>query len=182
MRRRRRLIRRVSLGSSLSLSLVAFLFATNTINVSPQATATLSSSAQPASLPDVEPTRPEVPVPVFHPSIFRDALETEVPDVGPLDLQLREIDGPIARMQPAENQEQLALPSQSMPRKVRADVIHFSALELDLFVSEIIESKPCLDPQHPQDIPELFESAKAVDQQVMANSAGSLSRSMPLLR
>jgi hypothetical protein len=181
-RKRRRLVRRISVGSSLSLFLLAFLFATNSIHVSPQATAMRPPPAQPESPPDVKPTQPELPVLVFHPSIFPDALEAEVPDVGLPELELPEIDGSIAEMQPAENQEQPALPSQSMPRQMRADVIHLSALELDLLVSEIIEPKPCLDPQQPPEIPELLESPKAVDQQARVISALLLSRSIHLLR
>jgi hypothetical protein len=181
-RRRRRLVRRISVGSSLSLFLLAFLFATNSINVSPQATAMLPPPAQPAPLPDVKPTQPEVPVLVFHPSVFPDALEAKVPDLGSPGLELPEIDGPAAEIQPAENQEQPALPSQSMPRQMRADVIHLSALELDRLVSEIIEPKPCLDPQQPPEIPELLESTKAAEHRARVNSALLLSRSILPLR
>jgi hypothetical protein len=105
-----------------------------------------------ASRTGTRPSRPRVPVPVFHPSILLDALEVEIPDLDTLDLALvdPELKRALAkrRLALAEKEraalEQQGPPDEPVSEGVTEDLIQVSGVEPHLL--ELIAPRPFVDP------------------------------------
>jgi hypothetical protein len=109
-----------------------------------------------------QPSRPRVPVPVFHPSILLDALEVQIPELDTRDLELVDpaLKSSLARRRFAqaekqrEASKQRELPEEPESERVPADLIQVSAVEPHLL--EIIPPRPFVDPSAVVVEPELF--------------------------
>jgi hypothetical protein len=116
------------------------------------------------------PRRLPVPIPVFHPSIRLDALELEIPELDPLDLELRDpkLERALAkrRLARAEKQPQPpkdptppkkpASPEESATKRARGELIQMSAVQPHLL--ELIPPRPFVDPSAVVVIPEPLPS------------------------
>jgi hypothetical protein len=99
-----------------------------------------------------QPSRPRVPVPVFHPSILLDALEVEIPEFDTLDLELVDpaLKSSLARRRfaRAEKQRKAAEkaepPEEPVAERVPEELIHVSGVAPHLL--EIIPPRPFVDP------------------------------------
>jgi len=110
----------------------------------------------------LEPSRPRVPVPVFHPSILLDALEVEIPDFDTLDLELVDpaLKSSLARRRLSmaekqrEAQEQQELLDEPGPIGVPEVLIQMSGVAPHLL--ELISPRSFVDPSAAVLDPELF--------------------------
>jgi hypothetical protein len=117
-----------------------------------------------ASRTSPRPSQLPVPVPVFHPSILLSALELEIPELEPLDLELvdREVKRSLERRRIAWADKQPKPPKQPEPveeeakESVRANLIQVSAVAPHLL--ELIPPRPFVDPSAKVAVPELFPS------------------------
>jgi hypothetical protein len=115
-----------------------------------------------ASRTSPRPSRLPVPVPVFRPSILLDALELEIPELEPLDLELldREVKRSLERRRIAWADKQPTPPKEPEPaeeaakERVRADLIQVSAVQPHLL--EIIPPRFFVDPSAKLGIPEIL--------------------------
>jgi hypothetical protein len=103
----------------------------------------------------LEPSRPRVPVPVFHPSILLDALEVQIPDLDTRDLELvdPELKRALAKRRLAMAEKERAalkqpeVPGETESEQVPADVIQVSGVEPHLL--ELIAPRSFVDPSAP---------------------------------
>jgi len=165
-RRRRRIITRALL--ILPILFGAAVLAVSVVEVSKEPAAAAPPRLPRATRTGAPPSQPRVPVPVFHPSVMISALEIEIPDVDPLELELmdyqikksmerrrlaladKERKGekkPTAEKEPES--EEVAVPAQA-----RLSLIQVAAVEPHLL--EIIRPRAFVDPAHAVLIPELF--------------------------
>ncbi len=103
---------------------------------------------------------------MFHPSFLLDALELEIPVLEPLDIELldRKIEQSLAKKRIARAEKQPTTPKDPKPaeegeaatRRVRADLIHLSAVQPHLL--EIVPPRPFVDPSALVVTPELLPS------------------------
>jgi hypothetical protein len=132
------------------------------VSKDPPAVAQLRSPR--ASRASPRPSRLRVPVPVFHPSILLSALELEIPELEPLDLELvdREVKRSLERRRIAWADKQPKPPKRPEPveeeakERVRADLIQVSAVEPHLL--ELIPPRPFVDPSDKVGIPDFLPS------------------------
>jgi hypothetical protein len=140
----------------------AALLAADVVEVSKDPAAVESFPSPRASRTPPRPGRLPVPVPVFHPSIRLDALQFEIPEIEPLDLELldRKIKQSLAkkRIALAEKQpnpmEEPESADQEATKRARRDLIHISAVQPHLL--EILRPRPFIDPSAVVVIPEIL--------------------------
>ena len=148
-RRRRVIIRGLLIFPAL---LVAAVLAADVVEVSKDPAVVAPFPPPRASRATPRPSRLPVPVPVFHPSILLDALEFEIPELDPLELELldRKIERSLAKRRIAQAKKQAKSPKEpefveeAVPKQVRADLIQVSSVAPHLL--EIIPPRPFIDP------------------------------------
>jgi hypothetical protein len=159
-RRRRKVVTRALLV--LALMLGGAVLTADVVEVSKDP-ALMAASEPPRGLrAGTQPSRPRVPVPVFHPSILLDALEVAIPELDARDLELVDpaLKSSLARRRFAQAEKQRAamekreLLEESESERVPADLIQVSAVEPHLL--EIVPPRPFVDPSAVVVIPELF--------------------------
>lgn len=159
-RRRRRVITRALFIFPALLAAAVLTADVVEVSKAPPVVAPLHSPR--ASRTSPRPSRLPVPVPVFHPSILLNALELEIPELEPLDLELldREVKRSLSARRIAWAEKQPKPPKQPEPaeeaeeERVRAELIQVSAVEPHLL--EIIPPRPFVDPAAKLGIPGLL--------------------------
>ena len=161
-RRRRRVIIRALL--ILPAILAAAVLTADVVEVSKEPSVVAPLSSPRVSRTSPRPSRLRVPVPVFRPSILLSALELEIPELEPLDLELvdREVKRSLERRRIAWADKQPKPPKQPEPveeeakDRVRADLIQVSAVAPHLL--ELIPPRPFVDPSDEVGIPDFLPS------------------------
>lgn len=149
-RRRRKVITRALVV--LAVMLGGAVLTADVVEVSRDPALMAPSDLPRASRTGTRPSRPRVPVPVFHPSILLDALEVEIPDLDALDLALVDpaLKSSLARRRLAlAEKERAALEQQGPPDEpasegVTEDLIEVSGVEPHLL--EIVAPRSFVDP------------------------------------
>lgn len=149
-RRRRRVIARALVV--LAIMLGGAVLTADVVEVSKDP-ALLAASKPPRGLQTgTRPSRPRVPVPVFHPSILLDALEVEIPELDTLDLELVDpvLNRKLARRRLAQAEKQRSaleqgnLRDEPVSEVVSEVLIQMSGIAPHLL--EIIPPRPFVDP------------------------------------
>jgi hypothetical protein len=164
-RRRRRIITRALL--ILPVLLGAAVLAGDVVEVSKEPVALAPPRLPRAERTGAPPSQPRVPIPVFHPSVMISALEIEIPDVDPLELELLDYQVKkslerrrLARAEKKPKPEKKPTPEEepepeevAVPEQARLSLIHVAAIEPHLL--EIIKPRAFVDPAHAVVITEL---------------------------
>jgi hypothetical protein len=148
----------------LALMLGGAVLTADVVEVSKDPALMAPSDPPRASRAGTGPSRPRVPVPVFHPSILLDALEVEIPDLDALDLELVDpaLNRKLARRRFAQAEKQRSalerrgLRDEPVSDGVPEVLIQMSGIAPHLL--EIIPPRPFVDPSAVVLTPEFFPS------------------------
>lgn len=157
-RRRRRIITRALL--ILPVLLGAAVLAGDVVEVSKEPAALEPPRLPRADRAGLPRSQPRVPVPVFHPTVVISALEIEIPDVDPLELELLDYQVKkslerrrLARAEKKSSPEKKPTPEQepkpeevAVPEQARLSLIQVAAIQPHLL--EIIKPRAFVDPAH----------------------------------